>query len=242
MSAIRAYLAEFIGTALLVIGGVGTAVLAGDQVGNLGIAVAFGFTLLALAYALGPVSGAHLNPAVTVGLLAAGRIAPGRAAGYVGAQLVGGIGGAALIAIIAAGRPGYSRADDGLGANGFGASSTDGYGLVPVILVEVLLTFVLVLVILAVTDRVADAAFAGIPIGVTLTVLHLIAIPIDGTSVNPARSFGPALLTGGSALGQVWVFLLSPLVGGAIAAIAHRALFSTDVPVRGTSDADVSAA
>ena len=238
MPLVRVYLAEFLGTALLVVGGVGTAVLAGKQVGNVGIALAFGFTLLALAYALGPISGAHLNPAVTLGMLIARRIAPARAAGYVIAQLIGGIAGAALVAAIAAGRPGYSRAVDGLGANGYGTASTDGYGLAPVALTEVLLTLVLVLVILSVTDRLADAAFAGIPIGITLAVVHLIAIPIDGTSVNPARSLGPALLTGGTALAQIGVFLLAPLVGAGLGALIHRILFrATLSPVPGTSDA-----
>ncbi|WP_405059575.1 MIP family channel protein [Kribbella sp. NBC_01505] len=221
----RAYLAEFLGTAILVIGGVGTAVIAGDTVGSVGIALAFGLTLVALIYALGPISGAHFNPAVTLGLLIARRITAGKAAGYVLAQLAGGIAGAVVVSGIAHGRPGYTTAD-GIGANGFGAQSSGGYTLASVIGTEVVGTFVLVLVILASTDRIAHAAFAGLPIGLALTVIHLLAIPIDGTSVNPARSFGPALLAGNPALGQVWVFLAAPLIGGLLAAAAHRALFA----------------
>ncbi len=235
MSVIRTCSAEFLGTALLVLGGVGTAVLAGDQVGDVGIALAFGLTLLALAYALGPISGAHLNPAVTLGMLVARRIGPARAAGYVVAQVLGGLAGAAAVAGIARSRP---APVDGIGANGYGAASTDGYALGPVLVTEVLLTFVLVFVILAVTDSVADAAFAGIPIGLTLTVLHLIAIPIDGTSVNPARSIGPALLTGGTALSQLWVFLVAPLVGGLIAALVHRGIFHRTADHRSLRGAD----
>jgi aquaporin Z len=222
----RAYLAEFLGTAILVIGGVGTAVIAGQTVGPVGIAFAFGLTLVALVYALGPISGAHFNPAVTLGLLAARRITAGKAAGYVIAQLVGGIAGAAVVSGIAHGRPGYTTAD-GLGANGYGSNSSGGYSLTAVLGTEVVATFVLVLVILASTDQIAHAAFAGLPIGLTLVVIHLLAIPIDGTSVNPARSFGPALLTGSPALGQVWVFLLAPLAGGLLAAAAHKLLFAT---------------
>ena len=222
MSVVRTCSAEFLGTALLVIAGVGTAVLAGDQVGDVGVAVAFGLSLLALVYALGPISGAHLNPAVTLGMLVARRIAPARAAGYVAAQVLGGLAGAAVVAAIAAGRP---AAVDGLGANGYGSSSTDGYGLGPVLLTEVVLTFTLVFVVLSVTTTTADTAFAGVSIGLTLTVLHLVAIPIDGTSVNPARSIGPALLTGGTALTQLWVFLVAPLAGGLLAALVHRSVF-----------------
>lgn len=228
MPLLRPLAAELTGTALLVVGGVGTAVIAGKSVGDLGVALAFGFVLVALAYALGPVSGAHLNPAVTLGMLVAGRI-PGRhAAGYVVAQLVGAVLGAALVAAIATGRPGYSIAADGLGANGYGAGSSGGYGLPAVLLTEVLLTFVLVFVILSVTHGIADTAFAGIPIGLTLAVIHLVAIPVDGTSVNPARSLGPALFAGPTALGQLWVFLLAPLVGGLVAAGVHRVLFPAE--------------
>ncbi len=144
--------------------------------------------------------------------------------------MLGGLAGAGLVATMVA--PGHSIAEDGLGANGYGAASTGGYGLGAVLGVEVLLTFVLVFVVLAVTDRVADAAFAGIPIGRTLVVLRLIAIPIDGTSVNPARSIGPALLSGATPVSQLWVFVLAPLVGGLLAALAHRVLFPpTDAPV-----------
>ena len=233
MSIVRAAAAEGLGTALLVIGGVGTAVVAGKTVGDLGVALAFGFTLLALAYAIGPVSGAHVNPAVTLGMYLSRRL-DGRTAGaYVVAQLLGGIVGAALVLAVVSGKPGYSLAADGVGANGWGASSTGGFGLVPAMIVEILLTFVLVFVVLSTTHRLADTALAGIPIGLTLAVIHLVAIPIDGTSVNPARSLGPALFSGGTALSQIWLFLLAPLIGGVLAALVHRGLH----PAHETADA-----
>jgi aquaporin Z len=229
-SAPKRYLAEFVGTAVLVIGGVGTAVFATHSAGNTGIALAFGLSLLAMAYAIGPISGCHINPAVTIGMLLARRLSPTDAVGYVVAQLAGATAGAALLYAIATGRPGYSLARDGLGANGFGAHSTGSYGLGAVAVTEVVLTFLLVFTVLAATDRLANAAFAGIPIGLVLTVCHLVAIPIDGTSVNPARSFGPALLTGGAALSQLWIFLIAPLGGAVVAVVIHRALFAHREP------------
>ncbi|GGG20071.1 aquaporin Z [Rhodococcoides trifolii] len=223
-SAPTVYAAEGIGTAILVIGGVGTAVLAGDTVGTPGIALAFGLTLLALAFSIGPISGCHVNPAVTLGAMLAGRISAVRAAGYVVAQLVGALVGAAVVLAIASGRPGYDKAVDGLGTNGYGSASTGGYGLVPVAITEIVLTALLVGVVLAVTAPHAPSAAVGVPIGLTLTVIHLIAIGIDSTSVNPARSFGPALLAGDLALSQLWVFVVFPLIGGALAAGVYRLL------------------
>lgn len=222
---VRTYLAELLGTMLLVVGGVGTAVLAGDSVGTVGIALAFGFTLLALAYAIAPISGCHVNPAVTLGLLVAGKISVRDAAGYVAAQLVGALAGAGIVYAIAVGRPGYSAAVDGLGTNGYGDKSPMGFNLTSVLITEVVATAVLVFVVLATTDELAQTAFAGIPIGVTLVVLHLLAIGVDGTSVNPARSFGPALIVGGAALSQLWVFIVAPLVGAVVAAVLHKGLF-----------------
>lgn len=225
MSLARAATAELVGTALLVVGGVGTAVLAGDTVGDLGVALAFGLTLLALVAALGPASGAHLNPAVTLGLAVDRRVTPATAGVYVLAQLAGGLAGAGLVAALAAGRPGFDVATDGLGTNGYGAGSPGGFGLPAVLSAEIVLTAVLVLVVLAVTGRGAGPGPVAVPIGMTLAVLHLVAIPIDGTSVNPARSLGPALLTGGPALAQVWVFLVAPLGGALLAAALHRFVF-----------------
>ncbi|MBJ7289966.1 aquaporin [Williamsia sp.] len=222
----RAGIAEGVGTAVLVIGGVGTAVLAGDTVGTVGIALAFGLTLLALVFAIGPISGCHVNPAVTLGVLVSGRIEVRRALAYVAAQVLGAIIGAALVLVIASGRPGYSVDADGLGTNGFGSASKGGYGLVPVAIIEMVATAILVFVVLAVTARSAPSSTAvGVPIGLTLTVLHLIAIGIDSTSVNPARSIGPALFAGDLALSQLWAFIVFPLLGALVAAGLHRVVF-----------------
>jgi aquaporin Z len=217
-------LAEAIGTAVLVIGGVGTAVLAGKTVGTVGIALAFGLTLAALVYAIGPISGCHVNPAITLAMAIRRRISPVEAIGYVVAQVVGAIVGAAVVLLIASGRPGYSVDVDGLGTNGYGAQSTGGYGLLPVAVIEIVLTAVLVFVVFAATDSIATPAGAGVAIGATLVVAHLIAIGIDSTSVNPARSLGPALFAGGTALGQLWVFIVFPLVGGVVGALLHLAV------------------
>lgn len=228
----RKYLAEALGTGLLVLGGVGTAVIAGEDVGFLGVALAFGLVLLVLAYAIGPISGCHVNPAVTVGLLAARRIGPRDALGYVVAQVLGAIVGAAILLFIVKGREGgYDAAELGFGTNGYGASSPGGYGLAQVLVAEVVLTFVLVFVVLAATDRLAETAFAGIPIGFALALIHLVGIPIDNTSVNPARSIGPALFAGGEAITQLWAFLVAPLAGGVLAAAVHGVLFAGGRPI-----------
>ena len=223
MNAFRRYLAEFIGTALLVVGGVGTAVLA-PKAGPIGIALAFGLTLLVLAYALGPISGCHINPAVTLGMTLAGRLPVVDAIGYVVAQVVGGVAGTAVVYAVASDRAGYHLSDAGIGANGWGSASTGGYGATAALIVELVLTFVLVYTVLTVTATPETAAVAGIPIGLALLVAHLIAVPIDGTSVNPARSIGPALFTGGQALSQLWLFIVFPLAGGLVAAAVYRFL------------------
>lgn len=221
----KAALAEMVGTAILVIGGVGTAVLAGDTVGTLGIALAFGLTLLALVFAIGSISGCHVNPAVTLGLLITRRIAVRRAAVYVVAQVIGGIVGAAIVLIVASGRLGYDVGRDGLGTNGFGTASAGGYGLFPVAVVEIVATALLVFVVLRATAPTAAApSAAGVPIGLTLTVVHIIAIGIDSTSVNPARSIGPAVFADHLALSQLWVFIVFPLVGATVAAGLDAAL------------------
>ena len=220
-------LAEFLGTALLVIGGVGTAVAA-PETGTVGIALAFGLTLLVLAYTIGPVSGAHVNPAVTLGALVAKRIEPVAAGAYVVAQVLGGLAGAGVVYVIRSSNPSFDLAADGLGTNGWGAASTGGYGIGAAITVELVLTALLVMTVLAATARTSNAAVAGIPIGLALVVAHLVAVPIDGTSVNPARSLGPALISGGTALSQVWLFVVVPLVGAVIGALLHRVLWKGD--------------
>ncbi|GAA2048296.1 aquaporin [Williamsia deligens] len=221
---VGALAAEAVGTAVLVVGGVGTAVLAGKTVGTVGIALAFGFILAALVYAIGPISGCHVNPAITLAMAIRRRITPVVALGYVVAQAVGALVGAAIVLVIASGRPGYSLSADGLGTNGYGSESTGGYGILPVAVAEIVLTAVLVLVVFAATDSIATPGGAGVAIGATLTVAHLIAIGIDSTSVNPARSFGPAVFAGGTALSQLWVFVVFPLVGGLVGALIHAGI------------------
>ena len=242
MNVYRRYLAELLGTALLVVGGVGTAVLAPDS-GPVAVALAFGFSSMVLAYALGPISGCHINPAVTLGVLIAGKISVRDAVGYVVAQLIGGIAGAGVVYAVASHRQGYSLGSDGLGANGWGSHSTGGYSFAAAAIVEVVLTGLLVLTVLTVTQAANTAAVAGIPIGIALLVCHLVAVPIDGTSVNPARSLGPALLVGSSALSQLWLFIVAPLVGAVLAALVHRYLALTpELPRKPDHNQDSTAA
>ncbi len=216
----RALISEFLGTLLLVFFAVGSAVLGAQFIGTLGIALAFGFTLLALAYALGPISGCHVNPAVTLGMLCARRIDVATAVRYWIAQFVGGIVGAALLFLLAKQVPGL-KTDGAFGSNGYGDRSDVHINMGGAFLAEVVLTFLLVFVVLAVTHRVAVVGFDGLPIGIALAVIHLVGIPLTGTSVNPARSLGPALFAGGDALSQLWLFIVAPLVGGVIAALVH---------------------
>ncbi|MFF3176050.1 MIP family channel protein [Streptomyces sp. NPDC057900] len=212
---------EFLGTLLLVFFAVGSAVLGVQYIGTVGIALAFGFVLLALAYALGPISGCHLNPAVTLGMLTARRIDVRTAVTYWIAQLLGGIAGAALLFLLAKQVPGLKTSGK-FGSNGYGDRSDVHINMGGAFLAEVVLTFLLVFVVLAVTHKVAVIGFDGLPIGLSLAVIHLVGIPLTGTSVNPARSLGPALFAGGAALSQLWLFLVAPLIGGVIAALAHR--------------------
>ena len=229
----RSLFAEALGTALLVFFAVGTATLsfgfkvagASASAGVVATALSFGLVLLVLVYSIGPVSGCHINPAVTIGFLVAGRITLADALTYWAAQVVGGIAGAAALFGVFNLTPGYHIGTVGLGADGFGASSMVQAGAGAAFVVEVVLTFLFVFVILAVTRRASNAAVAGLVIGLSLTLVHLIGIPIDGTSVNPARSIGPALFVGGTALSQLWVFILAPLVGGVLAALAHQFLY-----------------
>jgi aquaporin Z len=221
---LRKLVAEFIGTALLVLIGVGAAVTglqgAGQVAGTVGVALAFGLVLLALAYALGPISGCHVNPAVTLGVLLSRGMTASEAVLYWVAQFAGGIAGAAVLALLTSGFGGVTDETGALGSNSYGDTITAGGAF----LLEALLTFVFVTVILLVTGRSAAPGFAGLAIGLTLAAVHLVAIPATGTSVNPARSLGPALFAGSHALSQVWLFILAPLVGAVLAAGAVRAL------------------
>jgi aquaporin Z len=219
------YLAEFVGTFVLVFGGLGSAVLAGSHIGNLGVGVAFGLSLLAMVYTIGPISGCHINPAVTLGLLLCGKMDARDVLGYVVAQVLGAVAACALILVVAKGLPaGYDPSIAGFGANGYDAHSPTHYSLLSALVVEVVLTFFLVFTVLGATDIKAPVGFAGLAIGLVLTVIHLVGIPVDNLSVNPARSIGPALFVGGWALQQLWLFIVAPLIGAAIAAGVYRAL------------------
>ncbi|WP_083418743.1 aquaporin [Pseudofrankia sp. BMG5.36] len=222
---LRPCVAEGIGTFFLVLAGVGTAVLAGGFMGALGVALAFGLTLLVLVYVIGPVSGCHVNPAVTVGLCAARKIAPKAAVAYIVAQCLGAILAAATVWLIADSGPfGYSAGAQGLGANGYGAHSPGGFGLGGAFLAELVLTGLLVFTVLGATHIQAPPGFAGIAIGFVLVVGNLVAIPVDNASINPARSLGPAVFAGGWALSQLWLFIVAPLIGALLAAAVHLAL------------------
>lgn len=224
-SVTRQAAAEAVGTFILVFFGVGSAVFGIDRLGPVGVALSFGLVLLALAYSIGPVSGCHVNPAVTLGVLLNKGITATEAAYYWVAQLVGAILAAAVIKIMVSGFGGATDQTGGLGTNDWGKSITAGGTFV----LEVILTFLLVFVVLLVTSRAAAPGFAGLAIGLVLTVIHLVGIPLDGTSVNPARSIGPALFEGGTPLTHVWMFIVAPMVGGALAALVAP-LFETAVP------------
>lgn len=218
--------AELIGTFWLVLGGCGTAVLAGEVMGTAGVALAFGLTVLTMAYALGHVSGGHFNPAVTIGHVVARRFPARDALPYMAAQVVGAVLAAAVLLLIANGQPDFSTDGNFLAANGYGEDgSPDGYSLLAGMVAELVLTFGFLVVILGATDRRAHPALAGVAIGLALTLIHLISIPVTNTSVNPARSIGPALFVGGDHLVQLWMFIVVPLVGGALAGLAYPALF-----------------
>jgi len=228
--------AEALGTFWLVLGGCGSAVLAGAfpgmGIGFLGISLAFGLTVVAGAYALGPVSGGHFNPAVTVGLWAGGRFRGADMPGYIVAQVVGAACGAGILYLIASGLPGFDVAANGLGSNGYGAHSPGKYSLLAGLVCEVVMTAMFIVVILGVTHHRAPVGFAGLAIGLTLALIHLVSIPVTGTSVNPARSTGPALFVGGWALQQLWMFWVAPIAGALVGGFVHRALWETaDEPV-----------
>jgi aquaporin Z len=218
--------AEFLGTAWLVFGGCGSAVLAAAfpqlGIGFVGVALAFGLTVLTMAYTFGHVSGCHLNPAVTVGLCVGGRFPVGEVAGYVAAQVAGAVAGAAALYAIASGRPGFDAVQSGFASNGYADHSPGGYSLFACFVAEALLTFFFLLIILGSTDSRAPAGFAPIAIGLGLTLIHLISIPVTNTSVNPARSTGPALFVGGWAIAQLWLFWVAPILGAIAAGAAQR--------------------
>lgn len=230
----RKLAAEFLGTLWLVLGGCGSAVLAatvvtGDGfqagIGFAGVALAFGLTVLSGAYAFGHVSGGHFNPAVTVGLLAAGKHEPGETVPYIVVQVLGAIAGAGILFVVASGLDGFDIVSGEAGAfatNGFGDLSPGGYNLLAALVIEVVLTAGFLLVILGATRKGLPSGFAPIAIGLALTLIHLISIPVTNTSVNPARSTGPALFVGGDNLTQLWLFWLAPLVGGAIGGVVYR--------------------
>ncbi len=225
MSILKRSMAELLGTFWLVFGGCGSAVIAAAfpevGIGLVGVALAFGLTVVTMAYAVGHISGGHFNPAVTLGLLANGRVRAADAAPYIGAQLVGGILAAWTLAYIAGGN-GTDVVAGGLAANGYAEHSPGGYALGVAFAVELLLTFFFLMVILGATDPRAPAGFAPLAVGLALTLIHLISIPITNTSVNPARSTGPALVVGGWALQQLWLFWLAPIAGALLAGVVYR--------------------
>ena len=215
--------AEMVGTFALVLFGCGAAVLAGfGVVGQLGIAFAFGLTIIAMAYGIGPVSGCHLNPAVSFGAFVAGRMSAGEMARYVVAQCLGALAGAGLLLLIAQGKADYSLALDGLGQNGWGAGYLGEYSQTAAFLFEVVATFLFVTVVLGATQQGAPPMIAGLAIGLTLAVIHIVGIQVTGVSVNPARSLGPAILAGAKAMGQLWLFIVAPLIGAGLAGLAFR--------------------
>ncbi|MES2541114.1 MAG: aquaporin [Pseudomonadota bacterium] len=218
----KQFIAEVIGTAILVLFGCGAAVLMGAEIGMTGISLAFGLAIVAAAYGIGPISGAHLNPAVSLGAYLAGRMPASALAAYVVAQLVGAVIGAGVLYLIASGKAGYDIGVNGLGQNGYGAGYLGEYSLTSALLFEGVMTFLFVTVILGATQDGAPTAMAGLAIGLTLAAIHLVGITVTGVSVNPARSFGPALLVGGQAMADLWVFIAAPLAGGALAGILHR--------------------
>ena len=225
--------AEFVGTFWLVLGGCGSAVLAAAfpnvGIGLLGVSLAFGLTVLTMAFAIGHISGCHLNPAVTIGLVVGGRFKSSEAIPYIIAQVVGAVVAAALLYLIASGKAGFDLAG-GLASNGYAEHSPGGYSLLSCFVTEVVMTFMFLMIILGATDERAPAGFAPIAIGLGLTLIHLISIPVTNTSVNPARSTGPALIVGSWALGQLWLFWLAPLIGAVLGGLGYRAIAGEIAP------------
>ena len=225
----RRYISELIGTMVLVLFGCGSAAIAGSVLGTVGIALAFGLSIVAMAYVIGDISGCHINPAVSIGMWIDGRMETKDLIMYIVFQCIGAIIGIAILVAIISSIPslgGYAAT--GLGQNGFGSASSLGIDVVGAIIVEIILTFVFVFTVLGVTKKAENATVAGIVIGLTLAFVHIMGIPLTGTSVNPARSLAPALFLGGQALNQVWVFILAPIVGAVIAGFLYKGLTSED--------------
>ncbi len=234
MSIGRRTAAELLGTFWLVFAGVGSAVIAGDRIGAAGIALAFGLSVLTMVYAVGHISGGHFNPAVTVGLATAGRFPARDVLPYVAAQLVGAFVAAGVLLLVANAMPaGYSAPQSGLGANGFGEHSPAGYSAAGAFLIEIVMTFIFVMVILGATSKRGVTGLAGVAIGLCLTLIHLVDIPVTNCSVNPARSTGPALFVGGWALRQLWMFWVGPLFGAVVAGLAARLMEPEQVVRKG---------
>ena len=234
----KKYLAEFIGTFSLVLFGCGAAVVAGKTIpitiadapigiGLLGISLAFGLAVVVMAYAIGPISGCHINPAISIAMLVAKKLSVADTIGYIIAQTAGATLAASALLAIQKDAPGFSMGEWALGSNGWGPGYLGGYSTTAAFIVEALLTFIFLFVIFATTSKLGNSNMAGLAIGLTLVLIHLVAIPITGTSVNPARSFGPALLAGGKALQQLWLFIVAPIAGGIIAAIVWRTIFES---------------
>lgn len=222
VSSARKYIAELIGTFVLVFMGCGSAVLAGKYIGFVGISFAFGLSVLAMVYAIGDISGCHINSAISISMLAAGKMKPKNTAIYVIMQCIGATIAAGILYVVAMGNPAYSLAVNGLGQNGYGTYSPGGFSLTSGFITEIVLTFIFLLVIYGSTSERTPHGFAGLSIGLSLVLIHLVGIPITGTSVNPARSLGPALIVGGTALNQLWMFWVGPIIGGLLAAAFWR--------------------
>jgi len=233
MDDMKKYLAELIGTFALVLIGCGSAVIAGkailngmlDGLGLLGISFAFGLTVLAMVYAIGGISGCHINPAITVAMLVAGKIKTKKAVGYIIAQCIGAIIAAGVLFIIASGNADYSLSVNGLGQNGYGSLSPAGYSLLACFIAEIVLTFLFIFIVLGSTSERAPKGFAGLSIGLSLTFVHIVGIPITGTSVNPARSLGPAVFVGGEALSQLWLFWVAPIIAAVLVSVIWKYIF-----------------
>ncbi len=221
--------AEFFGTLVLVLMGCGSAVIAGANgttgVGLLGISFAFGLSVVAMAYAIGHISGCHINPAISIGMVMAGRMKANEAAFYIIAQILGALAGAGILMLIASGKPGYDLAVNGLGQNGYDASSPGHYSLLAGFIAEMVFTFIFLMVIFGSTStKNIHGSFAGIAIGLSLVLIHIVGIPVTGVSVNPARSIGPAVLVGGAAISQLWLFIIAPVLGSVLSAVTWRYL------------------
>jgi aquaporin Z len=223
-SVLKKYIAELFGTFVLVLMGCGSAVIAGTQIGYYGISFAFGLSLLVMVYAIGTISGCHVNPAVSISMLARRKISAKDAAFYVVFQCIGAVIASSVLYFIALGNPSYNIAINGLGQNGYDSASPLGYSMISVFAAEVVLTFIFLMVIHGSTSEKVPKGFAGISIGLSLVLIHLVGIPISGTSVNPARSFGPAVVVGGTALNQLWLFWVAPIIGGLVAAAVWKLL------------------